>query len=64
MREKVVEQRISFKAMINNSRLDQFFDSKEKKEGHKQDKSQKELDSKLIESKDQEIEELLESEIL
>jgi hypothetical protein len=50
--------------MINNSRLDQFFSSKEKKDDKNQESSKEELNADIIESKEHEIEELLESEML
>ncbi|MEM2121078.1 MAG: hypothetical protein QXU20_00245 [Candidatus Woesearchaeota archaeon] len=57
MRERVIEQHISFKTMISNKRLDQFFKSEKKEE-------QKQGEISEIKTEDEEINELIETNIL
>jgi hypothetical protein len=57
MRERVIEQHISFKTMISNSKLDQFFKNEKKDEQKQQEISE-------IKTKEEEINELIENNIL
>ena len=57
MRERVIEQHISFKTMSSNSKLDQFFKNEKKDEQKQQEISE-------IKTKKEEINELMENNIL